>query len=170
PFHLTLDSAQVLANERENESLDAEDEDDSRAAEEGPGEVRVLDPEDDAVDTEAERRERADDAHDQPDPLDRLRPESGQHVQRESRKPQRRVARPSLSRYVRDVDLDDARAAGEDQRLRELLTPDRAEHRFDGPAAVRVERAPEVGDRDAGEAPQHSVDQPRRQCATPRIA
>src|SRR5712691_3202860 len=59
PFHLSLDSAQVLAHEREDESLHAEHEHDSRAAEERPGEVRVLDPEDHAVDPEPERRERA---------------------------------------------------------------------------------------------------------------
>jgi hypothetical protein len=70
---------------------------------------------------------------------------------------------------VGDVDLDDARAAGEDQRLRELLLADRAQHRLDSAAAVRVERAAEVVDVDVREAAEHAVDQPARQRAPPRV-
>ena len=90
-------------------------------------------------------------------------------MQREPREAERRVARGALARRVADVDLDDRRAAREDERLRELLPPDRAEHRLDRVAAVGVERAPEVRDVDAREAAQHPVDQPRRQRPPPRL-
>jgi hypothetical protein len=69
-----------------------------------------------------------------------------------------------------DVDLDDGGAAGEDERLRELLAADRAEHRLHGLAAVRVERAAEVGDVDPGEPPQHPVDQAGRKGPSPGVA
>ena len=51
-----LDSAEVLADEREDEALDAEHGDDERAEQERAGEVVVRDPVDDAVDAERERR------------------------------------------------------------------------------------------------------------------
>ena len=104
-----------------------------------------------------------------PDPLDRLRPEAGEDVQREAGQAERRVARGAAARRVLDVDLGHGRAAGEDERLRELLPADRAEHRLDGGAAVGVERAAEVGDLDAGEAAQHPVDQAARQRPAPRV-
>ena len=69
-----------------------------------------------------------------------------------------------------DVDLDHGRAAREDERLRELLPADRAEHRLHGAAPVRVERAAEVADAHAGEAAQHPVDQRRRERPPPRVA
>ena len=68
-----------------------------------------------------------------------------------------------------DVHFRDRRAAGQHERLRELLPADGAEHRLDGAAAVGVEGASEVGDGDAGEAPQHAVDEAARQRAAPRV-
>ena len=115
------------------------------------------------------REQRADGAERDPDPLDRLRPEAGEHVQREPRQAERRVARAAGACRVADVDLDDRGAAGEDQRLRELLLADRAEHRGDGAAPVGVEGAAEVGDRHAGEAAQHPVDQARGKRAAPGV-
>ena len=111
----------------------------------------------------------ADEAERDADPLDRLRPEACEDVEREPRQAKRRVARPALPRRVADVHLDDARAAGEDERLRELLLADRAEHRLDDFAAVGVERTAEVRDVDAGEAPEHPVDHPARQRPAPRV-
>ena len=90
-------------------------------------------------------------------------------MEREPGQPQRRVAGVAGARCVADVDLDDRGAAGEDQRLRELLLPDRGQHRLDRGAPVGVEGAPEVGDRDAGEAAQHPVDQARGQRPAPRV-
>ena len=168
-LHHALDSAEVLADERQDEALHAEHGDDERAEQERAREVRVRDPVDDAVGAERERRERADDAEDDPGRLDRLRPEAGEHVEREPREPERRVARRVLPGGVADVDLDDGRPAREHERLRELLTPDRAEHRLHRVAPVGVERAAEVGDVDAREAAQHAVDEPRRQRSAPRV-
>ena len=68
-----------------------------------------------------------------------------------------------------DVDLDHRGAAGEDERLRELLPPDRAEHGRDDLPAVGVERAAEIGDVDAREPAQHPVDQARGQRAAPGV-
>ena len=97
----------------------------------------------------ASGEEAADEAERDADPLDRLGPEAREDVEREPRQAKGRVARSPLARSVADVDLDDARSAGEDQRLRELLLADRAEHRLDDVAPVRVERAAEVRDVDA---------------------
>src|SRR6185312_856142 len=69
----------------------------------------------------------------------------------------------------RDIDLDHARAAREYERLRELLLPDRPEHRLDRAASVRIERTAEVGDLDACEAPEHPVDHARGQRTAERI-
>ena len=66
---------------------------------------------------------------------------------------------------MRDVDFHHARTAGQDHGLRELLLADRAEHRLDGVAPVRVEGAAEVRDRNAREAAQHAVDHSRGQGA-----
>src|SRR6266508_641106 len=131
PLDLTLDPAQVLTDESEDESLDAEHEQDQRAAEQWAGEVRLGDPEHDAVDAERERGERAHDPECDADPLDRLRPEPGQDVQRQPSQAKGRVPRAPGAGGVLDVDLDHARAAREDDRLRELLPADRAEHRLD---------------------------------------
>src|SRR6266508_6975811 len=68
-----------------------------------------------------------------------------------------------------DVDLDHAGPAREDERLRELLLADRAEHRLDRAAAVRVEGTAEVADDDSREAAQHAVDHPRRDGPAERI-
>ena len=92
-----------------------EHEEDGDAAEQRAGEVRAVDPVPDAVDAERDREQRAEDAERDPDPLDRLRPEAGEHVQREARQAQRRVARAAGARRVADVHLDDRRAAGEDR-------------------------------------------------------
>src|SRR5438046_739695 len=88
-----LDPAQVLADESQDEALDAEHEEHGNAAEERAGEVRLVDPERDPVRAECGRAERADDAERDAGPLDRLRPEPGEHVQREPCQPQRPVAR-----------------------------------------------------------------------------
>src|SRR5881392_1122058 len=143
-----LDATEVLADEREDEALNAEDEQHRDAAEQRPREVRLAHPERDPVCAEAERQERANRAERDADPLNRLRPEAGEHVQREPGEAQRRVARPPAPRRVRDVHFDDARPAREHERLRELLLADRPEHRLDCRAPVRVERASEVGDLD----------------------
>ena len=94
-------------------------------------------------------------------PLDRLRPEACEDVEGETGQPQGRVAGGSMARGMPDVDLDHRGAAREDQRLGELLPSDRAEHRRDDGAPIRVERTAEVGDVDAREPPQHPVDQSR---------
>ena len=52
-FDLALDSAQVLADQREDEALDAEHEEDGDAAEQRAREVRAVDPVADAVDRRA---------------------------------------------------------------------------------------------------------------------
>ena len=90
-------------------------------------------------------------------------------MQRESRESQRRVAGGPLTRGVADVHLDDGRAPREDKGLRELLPADRAEHRLDSLAPVRVEGAAEVRDRNAREPAQHPVDQSRRERPAPRV-
>ena len=96
----------------------------------------------------AARGERADDAERDADPLDRLRPEAGQHVQREPRQPQRRVARAVGAR---------ARARRRPRPRVAPLERTSAFVNFCRPiapsigsialAAVGVERAAEVGDR-----------------------
>ena len=77
--------------------------------------------------------------------------------------------RPARGEWV-DVHLDDARPARQNERLRELLLADRAEHRLDRTPPVRVERAAEVGDVDAREAAEHPVDHTGRQRPAPRVA
>src|ERR687884_682499 len=72
PLDVALDPTEVLADEREDEPLDPEHECEQRAH-------------------SSER-----DA----DPLDRLRPEAGEHVQREPRQPQRRVPRTAAARSM----------------------------------------------------------------------
>src|SRR5215213_3114471 len=166
---VALDAGEVLADQREDEALRSEHDEDRDPQQQGPGEVGAVDPVPERIHAEDRREQGAESADRQPRPLDRPRPETGQHMEREAREPQRRVPRPAGARSVRDVDLDDARAAREDERLGELLPADHAEHRFHGAPAVRVEGAPEVGDRDAREAPQHAVDQARRQRPAPRI-
>jgi len=94
-----------------------------------------------------------------------LRPEARQDVQREPRQAQRRVARLSVARRVGDVDLHHARTSRQDHGLRELLLANRAEHRLDRFAPVRVEGATEVRDRNTREAAQHAVDHTRGQGA-----
>ena len=170
PSTSSLDSAQILADERKDEALDPEHEEQRDAAEERPGEVRLGDPVDDAVDPEPGREQGADQPEHDADPLDRLRPEARDDVEREPDEAKRGVAGGVVARRVRDVHLDHARAAGEDQRLRELLAADRAEHRHDDVAAVGVEGAAEVGDVDLREAAEHPVDQPRGQRPAPRVA
>src|SRR3954465_15489941 len=71
-----LDPPEVLANEREDEALHAEDEEDSDASEQGPREVGVVDPVHDPPATERERQQRGDRPEQKADPLDRLRPEA----------------------------------------------------------------------------------------------
>src|SRR5215203_5573213 len=168
-FDLALDSAQALSDEGEDEALDPEPEQRQRTKQQRAGEVGVVDPVEDPVDGERGREQRRDHPEDDADPLDRLRPEACEHVQREPREAERGVARASRAGGVRDVHLDHRGAAGEDQRLRELLLPDGAEHRLDGRAPIRVEGAAEVGDLDLREAAQHPVDHPARQRPAPRV-
>src|SRR5690242_20438959 len=78
---VSLDSAQIFPDQREDESVDSEDEQDGDAAEQRPGEVRVADPEDHAVGAEREGAEGAERADPDADQLDRLRPEAGEDVQ-----------------------------------------------------------------------------------------
>src|SRR5207248_8048484 len=82
PLDLPLDPAQVLADERQDEPLHAEDEQDGDAAEQGAREVRAVDPIADPVAAECEREHGADHAESDPDPRDRLRPAARQHRQR----------------------------------------------------------------------------------------
>src|SRR6266542_2602605 len=86
---VALDAAEVLAHEREDEALDAEHEEHQDAKEERAWEVRVLDPEADRVDEQPGRDERAQDPERDSDPLDRLRPEPREDVQRKSEQQQR---------------------------------------------------------------------------------
>ena len=168
-LHDALDSAEILTDEGEDEALDAEDGDDEGAQQQRAGEVVLADPVDDPVQAERKRGERAEEPEDDAGRLDRLRPEAREHVQGEARQPERRVPRRPVARRVPDVDLHDRGAAGEDQRLRELLAADRAEHRLDRLAAVCVEGAPEVRDVDAGEPAEHPVDEPGGQRPAPRV-
>ena len=168
-LHDPLDSAEMLADEGEDEALDAEDGDDERAEEQRPREVVVRDPVDEPVDAERQGGERADGPEHDAGGLDRLRPEAGEHVEGEARQAERRVARGAVAGRVADVDLDDGGPAREHERLRELLAADRAEHRLDRLAAVRVEGAAEVRDVDPGEAAEHPVDEPRGQRAPPGV-
>ena len=98
----------------------------------GPGKFESVDPVQDAVDARARwpracRRRRA------------RRRSTGSAAARSRRGRAGRAASAAAAssasvpraRRVLDVDLDDARAAGEDERLRELLPADRAEHRLD---------------------------------------
>jgi len=71
---------------------------------------------------------------------------------------------------VAHVDLLHGDARLQHERLRELLAADRAEHRLDRAPAIRVEGAAEVGDADAGEAPQQPVDHAARERAPGRVA
>ena len=57
---VALDSAEVLADQGEDEALDSEHEQDRDAAEQRAGEVRVVDPVDDPPGAEREREQRAD--------------------------------------------------------------------------------------------------------------
>ena len=75
-LHDALDSAEMLAEEGEEEALNAEHRHDEGAEEERAREVLVRDPVDEPVDTEHERGKRADRAEDDPGGLDRLRPEA----------------------------------------------------------------------------------------------
>src|SRR5215207_4821024 len=164
-----LDAGEVLADQREDEALRTEHDEHRDAQQQRPGEVSAVDPVPERVHTEDRREQGAERTDREARPLDRTRPEASQHVQRKAGEPQRRVARAAGARSMRDVDLDDARAAGQDERLGELLPADHAEHRLHGAPPVRVEGAAEVGDRDASEAPQHAVDQARRQRPAPRV-
>ena len=134
-----------------------------------PGKSSVDSPVHDSPDADGERSHGAHRPDHDAGPLDRSRPEAGEDVEREPGEPQRRVARPSVSRAVRQIDLRHARSRREDERLGELLLADHAEHRQQRLAAVRVEGAAEVGDVDAREAPEHAVDQPGGQRPAPRV-
>src|SRR5215208_503983 len=90
-FHVALDPAEVLADQREDEPLHAEDEDDADSAEERTGEVRAGRPVDDAVRAEDRRDERAHDPERDADPLHRLRPEPREQVEREPDEAERRI-------------------------------------------------------------------------------
>ena len=164
-----LDATEVLTDEREHEPLDAQDEKNRHTAEQGPWKVRLPYPEDHAVGTERPGRQRAHGTEDHSRPLDRLWPEAREHVKRNACEPERRIARAPLAWRVPDVDLDDGRTGREDDGLRELLPPDRAQHRLERFPAVGIERTPEVGDPNPGEAPQHAVDEAGRQRPPPRV-
>src|SRR6516162_7532178 len=125
-----LDAPEVLADQGEDEPLEAEHEEDRDAAEERAGEVCPVDPEVEPVGAEAERQDGADRSERDADPLDRLRPEAGQDVERQPHETERRVARLPRAGRVPNVDLDDARPGREDERLRELLLADRPEDGF----------------------------------------
>ncbi len=71
---------------------------------------------------------------------------------------------------MRHVHLGDARSAREHERLRELLLPDRAQHRLDRAPPIRVVGTAEVGDVRPGEAPQHAVDHARGKRPPPGVA
>ena len=116
----------------------------------------------------AGRGERADDAERDADPLDRLRPEAGEHVQREPRQAQRRVARriPRAARARRRPRRRDAPPERTSAFVNFCL-PIEPSIGSTARAPVRVERAAEVGDRDAGEAAQHPVDHARRAASAP---
>src|SRR5690242_8638775 len=89
PFDVPLDPSEIFTDERQDESLDPEHEQHRDPAEERPREVRAVDPVDDPVDPESEREQRARGAERDADPLDRLRPEAGEDVEREPRQAQR---------------------------------------------------------------------------------
>src|SRR5207247_6353948 len=84
-FDVALDAAEVLADERQDETLDAEDGQDRDAAEQRAREVRLADPEDDAVDAQRECEQRRHRAEEHADPLDGLWPVAGQDVEGEPR-------------------------------------------------------------------------------------
>ena len=95
-----LDSAEMLADEGEDEALHAEDRDDEPSEQQRAREVVVRDPVDEAVDPEHRGGERAEGAEHDARGLDRLRPESCENVQREPREAERRVARVALARRM----------------------------------------------------------------------
>src|SRR3954463_11922783 len=65
---VALDPSQRLPDERQHESLDAEDENNACSGEQRPGEVAVHDPVDGAVDADRRRRQRADETEGDADP------------------------------------------------------------------------------------------------------
>ena len=108
------------------------------------------------------------DADEHAGPLDRLGPEAREHVQREPDEAERRVARAVGARLVREVDLDDARAGREDERLRELLLADltprtgsSAEREYALKAQPKSETSTPV------KPPQHPVDRASRAASAP---
>src|SRR5918994_5938712 len=82
---LPLDAAEVLAHEREDEPLDPEHEQDQPCEEQRPREVRPRDPVDDPPDRHRGRSPGAEHPQQHTRPLNRLRPEAGEHVQGEAR-------------------------------------------------------------------------------------
>src|SRR5581483_12178125 len=81
PLHVALDPAEIFADQGEDESFHAQDEDDPGAGEERPGEVPVGRPVDDPVRAERDGGEGADETDGDADPLHGLRPEAGDDVQ-----------------------------------------------------------------------------------------
>ena len=149
PLHVALDSAEVLADEREDEALHAEHEEDERRR-------RAAAPGSRAVDPVARRRRRRarsrasvqSDAEREPDPLDRLRPEAGEHVQREPREAKRRVAGgcPRAARAPTSTSTTDAPPERTSAFVNFCL-PIAPSIGLDRVAPVGVEGAAEVGDR-----------------------
>jgi hypothetical protein len=62
---------------------------------------------------------------------------------------------------VLELDLDDVRAGGEDQSLRELLLADHADDRSERRPRVGVEGAAEIRDVRLREPAEHHVNEPR---------
>ena len=135
----------------------------------GPGKFDAVDPVDDAVDAERGGDERAEHAERHADPLDRLRPEAREHVEREAGEPERRVARPPWRGAWRTSTSTTLAPPERTSAFVNFCLPITRQHRRHDVAAVRVERAAEVRDRRRGEAAQHPVDQPRGQRPAPRV-
>src|SRR5439155_18911166 len=159
---IPLDPPQVLPDEREYEPLDGMDSENEPAEIKHPWEISAHDPDHGRPDAGGQGESAARRPQEDAGPLDRLRPEAGEHVQGEACKAERRVSGAALARPVLEVDLHDARAGREDERLRELLLSDHTEHRSESVARVGVEGATEVRDVGGREAAQHSVDEARR--------
>ena len=124
---------------------------------------------DDPPDPGREGEDPRGDPDDHPRPLDRLRPEARQHVERHADQPEPGVARTAVAPLVGDVDLGHRGAGRDDERLRELLLADRAGQREQRVAAVRVERAPEVGDVGLRELAEHPIHELRGQPPPPAV-
>ena len=137
----------------------------------GPGKFDSVDPEHDPVGAERDRDERADGAEHDADPLDRLRPEAGQDVEREPRQPQGRVARRPLRAAVCATSTSTTLAPPErTSAFVNFCLPIAPSIGSTASRRYALNAQPKSEIVDPREAAQHAVDQPRRKRPAPRVA